>query len=785
MNYVIGNQKDADIHLDVPSVSASHASLSIDDEGQTTLSDLGSAEGTFIHLENRWLRITSAPVAAEDRVRLGTHETTVGALLDSTRDKLAASGYLRYSRDPETGEITAYHVAPAAQPLAPVAPAPATKTGLEEGESAPRKKSSLPRQAGYAFLAILVLGGIGYGVYKVAPQWSFSEPHQAVEVAEADSETDVDINPSDAETPDNIDDERVDERDTAEADIDPSTPPRDETIEPAGDERPAPEATDQTDAPSRPSDGTATDDPAVENDAIGTNGRIENENANDTIGDTEAGSSMDVAEGAAPTPEDAEEHVSTESEPGTQNASETSAEALNGEASLEDEESPFVGSDVSEGHTVTGSTERTPEQETSDDGTEALRQATEPAAEDDELNDDTQSDEVPPAEDGLNDVTDSRTQESNSGLGREENNPHDTGEIPQQAASGTSDTGDDPNESEVGTEQANVADTVAGDSESQDIPEPQSETDTNSSDTPAAASDDPTMENGFDVPEQQPDATTNAVGMDGRSSSGTGSNGSTTQPETEAPEDTNVSPSLDASTSNRDQDETTEPQQPQDRCGEATLHWNTISASGNPALLEQHIRLFGDCDTAGRARRALEDLNSQSLVEDIQSKLKEAGCYMAGIDGIWGNQSRQAIANFVTHSGESFDEREPSSEMLIMLGNHEGRVCPLVCDARHTPRNGECVLKTCPSGQRLSQNGNCYSPQSQKEAKCEAYKSSNDRYVRQLIKTMKRLSREKGQALSYEEAQAVARICQRSPQRCGMSAELIRRAKYYSNTCRG
>lgn len=56
---------------------------------------------------------------------------------------------------------------------------------------------------------------------------------------------------------------------------------------------------------------------------------------------------------------------------------------------------------------------------------------------------------------------------------------------------------------------------------------------------------------------------------------------------------------------------------PADRCRDAGLHWNEIKASGDKSLLEEHVRLFGECAFATFARKEIERLNREGLAREV------------------------------------------------------------------------------------------------------------------------------------------------------------------------
>lgn len=101
---------------------------------------------------------------------------------------------------------------------------------------------------------------------------------------------------------------------------------------------------------------------------------------------------------------------------------------------------------------------------------------------------------------------------------------------------------------------------------------------------------------------------------------------------------------------------------------------------------------------------------TRELVRSMQTELNRLGCDAGRPDGIWGRNSRGALTNFAKHAEIDLASLEPEAGVLDTLKQREGRVCPLVCSARQEEQNGQCVTKSCPAGQQLSSNGNCFTP---------------------------------------------------------------------------
>ena len=63
------------------SVSRPHIEITVTDDGLFYVVDVGSANGTFVFRSGRWGKVTQDYVREEEKIRLGTFETTIKKLL--------------------------------------------------------------------------------------------------------------------------------------------------------------------------------------------------------------------------------------------------------------------------------------------------------------------------------------------------------------------------------------------------------------------------------------------------------------------------------------------------------------------------------------------------------------------------------------------------------------------------------------------------------------------------------------------------------------------------------
>ncbi len=77
-----GRSESNDIAIEHPTVSRRHIELRVNDDGSFDVIDLGASAGTFVFHNGEWTRFGHATVASDERLRLGSYETTAGALFD-------------------------------------------------------------------------------------------------------------------------------------------------------------------------------------------------------------------------------------------------------------------------------------------------------------------------------------------------------------------------------------------------------------------------------------------------------------------------------------------------------------------------------------------------------------------------------------------------------------------------------------------------------------------------------------------------------------------------------
>lgn len=143
-------------------------------------------------------------------------------------------------------------------------------------------------------------------------------------------------------------------------------------------------------------------------------------------------------------------------------------------------------------------------------------------------------------------------------------------------------------------------------------------------------------------------------------------------------------------------------------------------AAANKALEEERARLAAQQASAGQQAAATPADSSQptvtalsgpALVQQIKMELMRVGCYAGQLDDNWTSpEVKLSIAKFVKNASLDKMPEQATIDFLNSIRNKTSRVCPLECTKTQTISNGQCVAKTCPSGQSLNGDGDCVTP---------------------------------------------------------------------------
>lgn len=72
----------------------------------------------------------------------------------------------------------------------------------------------------------------------------------------------------------------------------------------------------------------------------------------------------------------------------------------------------------------------------------------------------------------------------------------------------------------------------------------------------------------------------------------------------------------------------------------------------------------------------LPEMDERELAAAVQTELQRVGCYRMAIDGAWGPGSRRALASYFTRTDQSPLGTEPTPEILVLVRESEGEICP-------------------------------------------------------------------------------------------------------------
>ncbi len=193
---------------------------------------------------------------------------------------------------------------------------------------------------------------------------------------------------------------------------------------------------------------------------------------------------------------------------------------------------------------------------------------------------------------------------------------------------------------------------------------------------------------------------------------------------------------------------------------DAARTWAVISETKDISVLDRFIAQFpgskqallalnrrdglvrGSVDTktnqTQRPEPAVQFEERPEFSRAIQSELFRMGCEPGRPDGQWGRKSIDAANRFSKYAGVTVETGYPNIALLASVQAGADNVCPLECGVKFDSIGGQCVAKTCPSGQKLSSAGACYAPKIVKTCKPGQRLSSKGRcYTPRTVKTCK------------------------------------------------
>lgn len=123
------------------------------------------------------------------------------------------------------------------------------------------------------------------------------------------------------------------------------------------------------------------------------------------------------------------------------------------------------------------------------------------------------------------------------------------------------------------------------------------------------------------------------------------------------------------------------------------------------------------------------NISQRELSALLQTELNRIGCSAGRADGEWGRKSRAALQSYTRHASHPVAVREPSVDLLEILRNEKIRICPPTCSVGEVLKNGQCVARTCGTGQILSSRGKCVTPKTKSAKPCSSGQRVNSKGV--------------------------------------------------------
>ena len=98
---------------------------------------------------------------------------------------------------------------------------------------------------------------------------------------------------------------------------------------------------------------------------------------------------------------------------------------------------------------------------------------------------------------------------------------------------------------------------------------------------------------------------------------------------------------------------------------------------------------------------------AESVMRALQTELRRVGCGPQTISERWDGSARESLARFNTNAGTRFDVKAPGADVLDVVRNKTGRICPPDCERGYRP-NGEAYAKiVCKDGFELADENAC------------------------------------------------------------------------------
>lgn len=140
------------------------------------------------------------------------------------------------------------------------------------------------------------------------------------------------------------------------------------------------------------------------------------------------------------------------------------------------------------------------------------------------------------------------------------------------------------------------------------------------------------------------------------------------------------------------------------------------AAAAAPARPDEGPRLAALPGGALELAKAPAVIDLAGLTRTINLELGRVGCYSGKPDGEWTSKATSRAVREFARLANLDVPGTPTTDFLDILKRQSGRICPLTCTARQVERDGVCVAKSCPRGERLDSDGDCVAPKPKRVA---------------------------------------------------------------------
>ncbi|RTL61129.1 MAG: peptidoglycan-binding protein [Hyphomicrobiales bacterium] len=105
---------------------------------------------------------------------------------------------------------------------------------------------------------------------------------------------------------------------------------------------------------------------------------------------------------------------------------------------------------------------------------------------------------------------------------------------------------------------------------------------------------------------------------------------------------------------------------------------------------------FDEMPQGGSLPVSVAPIDTRDLTRSVQLELKRVGCFPGVVDGLWGDTTKGALANFARLAKLDVATDAPTPVAVDALKSRTDRVCPVICPAGQVEQNGACVAKAPP-----------------------------------------------------------------------------------------